>query len=167
MELLKNQAAWLGVLFATVLTAWLAGFLNQFLPTPQRAWLGIKNLFLGGSPRPEGRFRFVLCWLEDDTSGRDTKTVERKFASIKGVELVRSARIVAASGAADEWQPAMQKFAREVLDEWNADLAVVGSVNKSENERTLSLWLVPRVGDGTLSRAFTLNRPGNPGDYTR
>ena len=94
----------------------------------------------------------MLCWLEDDnTSGRNTKIVEQAFSGIEGVELVRSDRIVKASGAADEWRPAMRKDAREVLDEWNADLAVVGLVKGSG--KALSLWFVPREGDGTLRRA--------------
>ena len=151
MELLKQPAAWLGVIFAGVLAAWLAGFLGQFLPPPQRAVLGIKNWFKTKPPRLEDGFRFVLCWLEDDTSGRDTKIVEQAFSGIEGVELVRSERIVKASGAANEWRPAMRKGAREVLDEWNADLAVVGLVKGSG--KALSLWFVPREGDGTLRRA--------------
>ena len=151
MKLLKQLAAWLGVIFAGVLAAWLTGVLGQFLPPPPRVWLGLTNSFETKPPRPTEGFRFVLCWLEDDTSGRDTKIVEQAFAGIKGVELVRSARIVKASGAADEWRPAMRDGAREVLDEWNADLAVVGLVKGSG--KTLSLWFVPREGDGTLRRA--------------
>ena len=147
MELLKQPIVWIGLF----LTAWLKGFLNQFLPPPQRVWLVITNRFETKPPRPEDRFRFVLCWLEDDTSGRDTKTVEQAFFGIEGVELVRSARVVKASGAADEWQRAMREGARKVLDEWNADLAVVGLVK--ESGKALSLWFVPREGDGTLTRA--------------
>ena len=151
MKLLKQPAAWLGGIFVGVLAAWLMGFLGQFLPPSQWVWLGITNSFETKTPRLEDGFRFVLCWLEDDTSGRDTKTVEQAFAGIEGVELVRSAHIVKASGAADEWRPAMRKGARKVLDEWNADLAVVGLVK--ESGEALSLWFVPREGDGTLHRA--------------
>ena len=151
MELLKQPIVWIGGIFVGVLAAWLKGFLNQFLPAPQRVWLGIKNLFLNGSSRPEGRFRFVLCWLKNDDSGRDTTTAEQAFSGIEGIELVRSARIVAASGAADYWRPAMREDAREVLDKWNADLAIIGLVK--ESRRALNLWFVPREGDGTLPRA--------------
>ena len=150
MELLKQPIVWGGVIFVGVLAAWLKGFLNQFLPAPQRVWLSIKNLFLTKSPRPEGRFRFVLCWLENDDGGRDTKAVAEAFSGIGGIELVRSARIVAASGAADDWRPAMREGAREVLDGWNADLAIVGLVKQSGE--ALNLWFVPREGDGTLPR---------------
>ena len=79
MELLKQPIVWGGVIFVGVLAAWLKGFLNQFLPAPQRVWLSIKNLFLTKSPRPEGGFRFVLCWLEDDDGGRDTKPSRMHF----------------------------------------------------------------------------------------
>ncbi len=158
MELLTEPAVWLGLVSVGVLAAWLKGFLNQFLPPPQRAWLAIANSlfaiktgFRTESPPPEDRFRFVLCWLEDDTTGRDTKTVGQAFTGVEGVELVRSARIVKASGAADEWLPAMRKGARTVLDEWKADLAVAGSVK--ESGKALNLWVVPREGDGTLRRA--------------
>ena len=151
MELLKELAAWLGAILIVVLAAWLKRFFNQFWPPPQWVWLVITNFFETKPPRLEDGFRFVLCWLEDDTSGRDTKIVERAFAGIEGVELIRSARIVRASGAADEWRPTMREGARKVLDEWNADLAVIGLVK--ESRKALSLWLVPREGDGTLRRA--------------
>ena len=150
MELLEQPIVWFGAIFAATLAAWLKGFLNQFLPPPQRVWLVITNRFETKPPRPEDRFRFVLCWLEDDTSGRDTKIVEQAFFGIEGVELVRSARIVKASGAANEWRPAIRKGARKVLDKWNADLAVFGLVK--ESGKALSLWFVPREGDGTLRR---------------
>ena len=92
----------------------------------------------------------MLCWLENDDGGRDTKAVAEAFSGIGGIELVRSARIVAAAGAADDWRPAMREGAREVLDGWNADLAIVGLANKSGE--ALNLWFVPREGDGTLPR---------------
>ena len=71
---------------------------NQFLPPPQRAWLAIENVFKAKSPLPEQRFRLVLCWLENDGDGRDTRTVADAFTSIEGIELVRSACVVSASG---------------------------------------------------------------------
>ena len=135
---------------ATVVAAWLRGFLNQFLPPPKQAWLALKNLRRGNPPRPEDSFRVVLCWLENDSSGDDTRTVERAFTNVEGITLVRSARLVAASGAGDEWRPAMQKSTGTVLKDWNGDLAVPGLVKKSG--QALSLWFVPRSGAGTLGR---------------
>ncbi len=44
----------------------------------------------------------------------------------------------------------MQRDARIVLEKWNADLAVVGLVKKPAE--VLSLWFVPRAGDGNLAR---------------
>ena len=86
MERLKELAAWLFetvmkwwkelatslfVIFATifreVLAAWLKGFFNQFLPSPQRVWLGIKNFFKtkfktkSPAPRKRVSFRVVLA----------------------------------------------------------------------------------------------------------
>ena len=135
---------------ATVIAAWLRGFLTQFLPPPKQAWLALKNLRWGKPPRPEDSFRVVLRWLENDSSGDDTRTVERAFTSVEGITLVRSARLVAASGAGNEWRPAMQKSTRTVLKDWNGDLAVAGLVKKSG--QALSLWFVPRSGAGTLGR---------------
>ena len=148
------------------LTVWLSGFLNQFLPSPERAWLfainSLQDNTLSAEDRfrfvslrdntlsAEDRFRFVLCWLENDRNGDDTRIVAQAFSSVQGILLVRSARIVKASGAADAWQLAMQKNATTVLEDWNADLAVVGVVKKSGE--VLSLWFIPRLGDGTLSR---------------
>ena len=123
---------------------------GQFLPPPQRVWLAIANAFKTRSPRPEQRFRLVLCWLENDRSGRDTGTVAEAFTGVEGIELIRFHRVVSAAGAADDWRPAMRKGALAVLKKWNADLAVVGSVKNPG--KALSLWFVPREGDGTLRR---------------
>ncbi len=145
----------------TLIAAWLLGFLNRVVPPPDRAWLALKNLRWDAPQRPEDSFRIVLCWLENDSSGDDTRTVEQAFGSIEGITLVRSSRIVAASGAADEWRPAMQQRARAVIEDWNADLAVAGRVKKSGE--VLSLWIVPQSGDGTLNRG---DQPYNLVDVT-
>ena len=151
MQLLTDPVDWLVVFVVAALVAsWLKGFFRQFLPSPQRARLAIANAFVITTPLPEERFRLALCWLENDSGGRDTKTVAEAFIGIEGVELVRSARVVSASGAADNWRPAMRDGALAVLKKWNADLAVVGSVK--DPGKALSLWFVPRTGDGSLSR---------------
>ena len=49
----------------------------------------------------------------------------------------------------------MRKGALAVLKSWNADLAVVGTVKDAG--KTLSLWFVPREGDGTLRRGHHLS----------
>ena len=151
----KNaEMEWLGgivgVVLATLIATWLLGFLNRFAPSPGRSSLAVANLLRAKSQRSEDRFRFVLCWLENDSKGDDTSVVAQAFSSVPGVTLVRSARIVKASGAADDWRPAMQTTARAVLERWSADLAVVGLVKKPGE--ALSLWFVLRSGDGTLSR---------------
>ena len=133
-----------------IIVAWLKGFLNSFLPPPARAWLALENSWRDQSQRPEDGFRIVLCWLEDDSSGDDTATVAQAFQNVHGVRLVRSARIVTASGAGGDWRPAMENSAHAVLEDWNADLAIVGLVKGSRE--ALSLWFVPRLGENTLDR---------------
>ena len=150
MELLTVLAVWIGVIVAAALAAWIKGFFKQFLPPPQRVWLAISNVFKTRSPLPEQRFRLALCWLEKDGAGRDTGTVAEAFTGTEGIELVRSARVVSAPGAADDWRPAIRKGALAVLQKWNADVAVVGSVK--DPGKALNLWFVPREGDGTLRR---------------
>ena len=109
--------------------------------------LALENYWSNDPQRLEDRFRIVLCWLKDD-NGRDAETVARAFTGIDGIELVRSEREVAARGAAGDWLPAMQQSALAVLEEWHADLAIVGLVK--ESGKSLSLWFVPRSGEGTL-----------------
>ena len=46
----------------------------------------------------------------------------------------------------------MRKGTLAVLKTWNADVAVVGSVNNPG--KALSLWFVPREVDGTLRRGY-------------
>ena len=151
MEWLNNitKSVPAGVI-AAVATAWLLGYLNQFVPSPGRTWLAATNLLRMKHGRSEDQFRFVLCWLQNDRDGNDTRIVAQAFSSIQGISLVRSARIVKASGAADDWRPAMHRSARAVLTRWNADLAVVGVV-KQPGE-VLSLWFAPRTDGGTLER---------------
>ena len=153
MELLTVPAVWIGGIVAAALAAWIKGFFKQFLPPPQRVRLAISNVFKTRSPLPEQRFRLALCWLENDGTGRDTGTVAEAFTGTEGegIELVRSARVVSAPpGAADDWRPAIRKGALAVLQKWNADVAVVGSVK--DPGKALNLWFVPREGDGTLRR---------------
>ena len=50
----------------------------------------------------------------------------------------------------DEWSEDMQQSVRSVLEDWNADLAIVGRVRRSGE--VLSLWIVPHSGEGTLGR---------------
>ena len=150
VELLKQPIVWVVAILGGVLAFWLKRFLNQFLPAPQRVLLAIMNTNKVKSPRPRDRFRIVLCWLENDDSGRDTKTVSEAFLGIGGIEFVRSARIVAAVGAADDWRPVMHKGICKILNKWKADLAIVGSVKKSGE--VLNLWFVPRKSYGTLPR---------------
>ena len=150
IELLTRPVFWIGSIVAVVVAAWLRGLFKQLLPPPQRTRLAIANAFKSRSPLPEQRFRLVLCWLQNDGAGLDTRTVEEAFTGVEGIELVRSARVVSAPGAADDWRPAMRKGTLAVLKKWNADLAVVGSVK--DPGKTLSLWFVPGEGDGTLSR---------------
>ena len=157
MELLTSPVVWIvaivwiGAIILAVLRGWLKGFFTQFLPSPQRTRLAIANAFKSRPPLPEQRFRLVLCWLQHDAAGRDTSTVEEAFTGVEGIELVRSARVVSALGAAYDWRPAMRKGTLAVLKTWNADLAVVGSVK--DPGKALNLWFVPREGDGTLHRA--------------
>ena len=149
----------LGIILTSVITSlitalvvvWLSEALVQDVPSPQRLWLRIQNALSGTPARAEGSFRIVLCWLENDWSGKDTRNVEDAFSGVEGITLVVSDEDITASGAADEWRPAMQRSALVVLEEWNADLAIVGAV-KTPGE-VLGLWFVPREGDGTLTRA--------------
>ena len=130
-------------------------FLNKYLPSSTRIILAIKNFFTCKSRYLEDSFRVVLCWLEDDRDGDSTKIVANAFTTVRGFTLVRSDRIVKAFGTADQWEEAMRKSTQAVLVEWNADLALVGTVRKTKE--VLSLWFVPRTGDGTLARGH--NQP--------
>ncbi len=131
-------------------TTWMLGMLSRLLPWAGRSFLALRNLYRGKRDQSDDRFRFVLCWLDNDRRGENTDVVAQAFISIPGVTLVRSARVVKASGAADEWRTTMQSSAHAVLERWHGDLALVGLVKKPGE--ALSLWFIPRVGDGTLER---------------
>ena len=138
-----------GVL-ASLVAAWIAGFLDPLLPSADRSWLALRNVMWGQVEPVEGKFRIVLCWLENDDTGRDTDNVEDAFVGVDGVTLLRSARVVSSPGARDDWYEATKRSAQQVLEDWKGDLAIFGVVKKPGE--VLSLWFVPRSGDGTLER---------------
>ena len=148
----------LGVsLLVILLVPWVVGAFNSYMPSPKRAFLGarnfVKKIWHYMRPQPplsEERFHVVLTWLAGDGNGESTKPIEGAFRDIAGIHLSRSAHIVKASGARDDWEPAMHERAREILTDRQADLAIIGEVK--EPKKVLSLWFVPRDGDGTLSR---------------
>ena len=148
----RNPLLWVGSFILGALATWFLGFFNQFLPSPPRVVLAIENAIQSKPPPSAERFRFVLTWLRNDPAGTYTHEVEQNFYQIEGIELVRSECIVEASGAADEWQSPMQERAREILNEWNADVAIVGSARSSNEGIQLSLWFVSRAGTDTLGR---------------
>ena len=123
---------------------------DGYLWGPERVTLWFENVRRGESQPVEDRFRVVLCWLENDPDGKNMSNIAQAFTSVEGVELVRSHSSVAAFGAAGDWRDAMRQEARSVLEESDADLAVVGLVK--EPGEALSLWFVPRLGEGTLTR---------------
>ena len=92
--------------------------------------------------RADESFRIVLCWLENDWSGNDTRNVEDAFSGVESITLIVSDEHITASSAADEWRPAMQRGAFAVLEKWNADVAIIGKVKISGE--ALALWFVPR-----------------------
>ena len=151
MDLFQGILGWIGALLTGVLAVWLTGFFNRFIPSPQRTWLAIKNTIGSPPPHTDKRFRFVLCWLKGDTTGTATEAVEAVFRKIGGVELFRSARVVAASGAKSQWESAMRKGAGKVRDKWSADLAVVGSYVKEPSPRW-HVWVVSRRHDDTFDQ---------------
>lgn len=138
-------------LITALVVVWFSEALVQNIPSPQRLWLRIQNALSATPSRADDSFRIVLCWLENDWIGKGTRNVEDAFSGVEGIKLVVSDKDITASGAADEWRPIMQRSALAVLEEWNADLAIVGTVKKPGE--VLGLWFVPRQGDGTLSRA--------------
>ena len=157
----------LALVSVTGVGAWWTGMLNAYLPGPQRVRLALKNARQGRAEPLEDRFRVVLCWLENDPKGDNTRRVEQAFTRVTGVEQVSSARIVAASGAADDWRKAMQKRARLILDDWSADLAIVGAVKAPQ---ALNLWIVTRSGRGTLERGdqpYRLDQCNSSGGFPR
>ena len=129
---------------------WTKDFVHKYIPSSKWIILVIRNTISGKPPRPENSFRVVLCWLEDDKDGDNTKIVANAFTTVGGLTLVRSVRVVKAFGTADNWEKEMRESTDAVLGAWNADLAVIGTVQQTKE--VLNLWFVPRVGNGTLDR---------------
>ena len=148
---------WLKIIIAsslvTLVVTYLAtDFLDEYFPPAERIMLYFKNVSENKLQRSKDSFRVVLCWLENDKDGHNTKVVASAFTTVRGFTLVRSASIVKAFGTADDWEKAIQKRVDAILEDWDADLALVGTVKK--RGEVLSLWFVPSKGkgDGTLAR---------------
>ena len=148
MSWLQDGTLWLAAVFVVFAAAWLRNLLSAVVPGPQRTILALQNLAAQKSPSKD-RVRFVLAWFANDPNGNNAKAVSATFAEIGGIELCRSARIVSASGAADDWRPAMRRMAEDLLRAWHADIAVVGRVDKDGD--ALSLWFVGSGDDDTLA----------------
>ena len=137
-----------GGILVVFLRSWFRNFIAIFAPSPQRAFLALKN-FLTRRPSAGERVRFILGWLDNDYSGINTLSVSTKFAEIEGIELRRSARMVSASGAADEWRATMRRKGKDLLRAWHADIAIVGRVDKDGD--AVSLWFVSSGDNDTLA----------------
>ena len=146
MTWIYDSVLWVGAILLVFLGVWFRNFLSLVVPSPQRAILALKNRVFSRPPAHD-KVRFVLGWLDNDYKGSNTTAVSTTFAYIEGIELCRSARIVSASGAADEWRAAMRRKAKDLLRAWHADIAVVGRVER--DGEALSLWLI-RSDDDTL-----------------
>lgn len=146
----KKILVWGPLVVIGGVTLWFQEVIREFLPSPERAKLVLDQTFADTQSPDEERLRFVLCWLEGDPSGRNTELVANAFIGISGIELVRSARIVSATGASDAWRSSMRDQALQVLEDREGDFVVVGFVK--ESEKSLNLWLISRFGQGTLEK---------------
>ena len=125
MTWVHDSFLWIGAVLLVFLAAWFQSLLAILVPSPQRTILALKNVIFP-KPSMRDRVRVVLGWLDNDYKGINTTAVSAAFTEIEGIELCRAARIVSASGAADEWRPAMRRKATDLLRKWHADIAVVG-----------------------------------------
>ena len=148
MEWVDDSLLWIGGTALVFLSAWFRNFLAILVPSPQRTILALKNIVFCRTPARD-RVRFVLAWLDNDYNGSNTKAVSATFTEIEGIELCRSARIVSASGAADEWRADMRRKAGDLLRAWHANIAVVGRVDQDGN--ALSLWFISSADNDTLA----------------
>ena len=160
---------WKKLLGGGILVAFATAWIQGAVPigwSLERVTVCIESTWPDKSPSPGGGFLIVLSWFENDYHGQNGKLVERAFRGVDGITLRRSCAKVKASGAKNEWQPAMQEGARAVLDDWQGDLALVGEVTQSHE--TLGLWFVPRLGKGTLDRGdmpYTLRNASLGADF--
>lgn len=129
---------------------WLQEMAEHVVPSPQRALLAARNV-IERRGCDEGQLSVVLCWLDDDYQGRQTRVVENAFLCLRGVRIVRSARAVRVTATNPDWSSDMLRRSCAILSNFDADLAIVGSAT----EKTLRLWFIAGAGDGTLHRGDT------------
>ena len=69
-------------LITALVVVWFSEALVQIVPSPQRLALRVQNALSASPSRTDESFRIVLCWLENDWSGNDTRNVEDAFSDI-------------------------------------------------------------------------------------
>jgi len=166
-NILKNPLIWIFGVILAVLSSWLSGVLEEFLPNPGEIRQCIECAFEDDLPPSHDRFRFVVSRLEsDDNPERSQDIFNRAFNGIPGVELLASRCIVKASAVGPIAIGEQQKRAQLILKRLNADVLIFGMFYNGSNVRHLSLAFVPRQEDGGGVRGsspgtqlYTLNAP--------
>ena len=146
----NKKLAILGMLGA-VLTTWLLGGLNLFVPTPGQIKLWASNPFercKKGSDEKQGQFTVTLSWLHRDFEYHTDWVAESlTVPSIKGFSLNRYPWVISPDidGDIDLWSGKFRKEGRLILEECRSDLLIVGKVD--DPRKALTLWFIPRTAD--------------------
>ena len=130
--LARRPAAWVFAALITIGGFWLGGTLNETLnqkiPSPQQALLYLTNMATKKAAPSESKFRVVLCWSRNDPGGHATEVIAEAFTHLEGFELTRDARrCVSEPEAADEWRSSTREAAARAMQDWNAEVAIMGA----------------------------------------
>ena len=137
--MLKSILAFIGLL----ITTWLLGFFNEYLPSSKQAKLAIENVFENNEPNAN-KFRLVLCWLDSDHDGKNISNVildmKDVFKDESPIEIVRSARALGGIGAKGNELEDMQSQAGRIMEDWNADILIGGVVRQPYSSLDLRVF---------------------------
>ena len=151
--LAKRPVAWGVALLIAIGSLWLNGTLNtawnERIPSPQQPGLYLTNVATKMTVSSESKFRVVLCWSRNDPRGQVTEIIAEASTHLEGFEITRSARrCVSEPEAADKWRSSTREAAARAMQDWNAELAIMGAGQQSD--QSMNVWFVRQDGDDTL-----------------
>ena len=81
----------------------------------------------------------------NDPRGQVTEIIAEAFTHLEGFEITRSARrCVSEPEAADKWRSSTREAAARAMQDWNAELAIMGAGQQSD--QSMNVWFVRQDG---------------------
>ena len=147
IPMMKAVVVLIGAIFAAAL-AWNEGAGKGLVWSPARTFIFLEHLRATPDWSERRRFRILVPWLENDYFGEMQEIVVQELATISGLDILQIHEGITALGAGDQWRESIRMQAKGLLETWDADLLIIGTVQIA-NEAVI-LRFIPQVGEDGL-----------------